>query len=219
MKLAIITRTSNRPKLFRRCVESVKQQSIDVEHHVVVDNQQSYQYVADHDVHMIHQVDLNTLRDQQIHSDPPTTTRPPGKTAVHNLYFNQVYEHIESDWVYHLDDDNYLKPETLHRLTPLLKDDVDMVVIRADSFAGTLPTFRDCVMHKIRLCAIDTGCFVARTEMFKHVKWDGWKCGDYRVIVKCDELSRNTTWANLVLMRMETNGDGLQQDRDVDLLI
>ena len=97
MKIAIITRTSNRPKLFSRCVDSINQQSVDIEHHVVVDNEQSLQYVKKHDGCMTHQVNRNMLQEQADNSTQPNTTRPPGKQAVHNLYFNDVYKHIKSD--------------------------------------------------------------------------------------------------------------------------
>jgi glycosyltransferase involved in cell wall biosynthesis len=216
MKIAIITRTSNRPKLFNRCVDSITKQSVDIEHHVVVDNEQSLQYVEKYDSCVIHHVNREYLQTQAANSMQPDTTRPLGKMAVHNLYFNDVYKHIDSDWVFHLDDDNFLRKNTMHRLASLLSDHIDMVVVRADTFIGTLPTFKDCMLRKIRLCGIDTGCFVARTSLFDRVKWDGWKCADYRVIKHCNDLSRKTLWANLVLMKMEVNGDGLQQDRDVD---
>lgn len=214
MKLAVITRTSDRPNLFNRCCESLKRQKIDIEHHVIVDNQASKDYVNGHDIHMVHQVDRSSL--QKSYNEPAPESASPKKHAIHNLYFNVAYDHIESDWVYHLDDDNFLLPDSVHTIMPLLTDDVDMMITRADTFAGVLPRYRDCVMRRIKLCAIDTGCFVARTSLLKQVKWDGWKCGDYRVIKQCDRLSRKTLWANKVLMRMEINGDGLRQDRVVD---
>ena len=192
----------------------MKRQQIDIEHHVVVDNQASKDYVNNHDVHMIHQVDRDLL--QKSYKEPAPESASPKKHAIHNLYFNVVYDHVESEWVYHLDDDNYLLPDSVHTIMPLLTCDVDMMITRADTFAGVLPRYRDCVMRRIKLCAIDTGCFVARVSLLKQVKWDGWKCGDYRIIKQCNELSRKTLWANKVLMKMETNGDGLRQDRVVD---
>ena len=46
----------------------------------------------------------------------------------------------------------------------------------------------------------------------KKVKWDGWKCGDFRVIDKLNKLSQKTVWLNKTVMLMDKQNLGKRND-------
>jgi len=207
--IAVITRTSNRPRYFNRCRTSVNGQSLVSTHHVISDNPNDHRYLQGHGI-MVHQVDPASLRGSYHEPAPPTATPP--LLSIHNLYFNQVYPHIKQDWVYHLDDDNYLTNNAFYGMDGLLASDAELIILRIAHFTGKLPRDSDFNSKRIRLAGIDTGCFLARTELLKKAQWDGWKCGDFRLIDKLNRLSTKTVWLDRTVMRMDQQNLGKRND-------
>lgn len=208
--IAIVTRTSNRPRYFDRCRKSVKKQgSIISSHHVISDNANDLGYLQDHGI-SIHRVDAASLRKSYRELAPATATPP--LLSIHNLYFNQVYSRIEQDWVYHLDDDNYLTNGAFDGLEAILNSDAELIILRIAHFTGKLPRDSDFRAKRIRLAGIDTGCFLARTELMKRTQWDGWKCGDFRLIDKLNRLSKKTVWLDRTVMKMDQQNLGNKSD-------
>jgi len=208
--IAIVTRTSNRPRYFDRCRRSVRKQgSIVSSHHVISDNPNDLSYLQDHGI-SIHQVDVTSLR--KSYQEPAPATATPPLLSIHNLYFNQVYSHIEQDWVYHLDDDNYLINGAFNGLETVLNSDAELIILRIAHFTGKLPRDNDFRVKRIRLAGIDTGCFLVRTELMKRTKWDGWKCGDFRVVDKLNRLSKKTVWLDRTVMKMDQQNLGNKND-------
>jgi hypothetical protein len=132
--------------------------------------------------------------------------------SIHNLYFNQVYGNVSEDWVYHLDDDNYLMNGAFQGMEHILKSNAELVILKIAHFTGALPREGDFKTKNIRLAGIDTGCFIARTSLMKKVKWDGWKCGDFRVIKQLNMLSRSTVWLDRIVMKMDRQNLGIKND-------
>ena len=207
--IAIVTRTSNRPKYFNRCYESVLSQDIPCKHYVLYDNEDDMSYLGDKDV-ITHFVD-RSVYEESYDETAPVSAVPP-ILSLHNLYFNEIYDSITEDWIYHLDDDNYLLPKAFTGVVKHLTNDVDLAILRINHFLGTLPRYTDCIMKRISVGGIDTGCFLVKKDLIKKVKWDGWKCGDYRVIKQCCELSKKSIWVKKVVMNMDEQGLGTKKD-------
>ncbi len=208
--IAIITRTSNRPNYFNRCRKSVKQQGkIISSHNVITDNPNDIKYLKDPNI-FIHSVNAASLK-QQYNEPAPRTATPP-LLSIHNLYFNEIYSKIKDPWVYHLDDDNYLIDNAFAGIEPILNSNIELIILKIKHFTGTLPRDRDFNTKNIRLAGIDTGCFIAKTNLMKKVKWDGWKCGDFRVIDKLNKLSQKTVWLNKTVMLMDKQNLGKRND-------
>lgn len=208
-KIAIITRTSGRPRYFAKCRASVIAEGQLCSHYVVSDTSSDSVYLNDKSIKIIN---VNRKSLEKNYTDPaPTTARPPLK-SIHNLYFNTAYNKINEDWVYHLDDDNQLIPGRLASVFNKINKGVDLVICRIKHFTGTLPRNREFNNRLIRVAGIDTGCFIARTNLMKKVKWDGWKCGDFRVIEKLSKISNKTQWIDIEVMSMNQQNLGKRND-------
>jgi len=208
--IAIITRTSNRPNYFNRCRKSVKRQGkIISSHNVITDNPNDIKYLKDPNI-FIHSVNAASLKKQ--YNEPAPRTATPPLLSIHNLYFNEIYSKIKDPWVYHLDDDNYLIDNAFVGIEPILNSNIELIILKIKHFTGTLPRDRDFNTKNIRLAGIDTGCFIAKTNLMKKVKWDGWKCGDFRVIDKLNKLSQKTVWLNKTVMLMDKQNLGKRND-------
>jgi hypothetical protein len=196
--ISVITRTSNRPIYFDRCYNSVLQQPHVENHHVIYDDPK----------------DLAYLSGKRIikHHDPAPETATPPKLCLHNLYFNNIYDKIQTSWVYHLDDDNYLVNGAFLNLHTYLSSDIDVIILRIYHNGAALPSDDNFNNRNIQLAGIDTGCILVRTELAKQVVWDGWKCADYRFITNCVKISKNPIWINQIVMRQDDINNGNRQD-------
>ena len=197
--IGIITRTSNRPNYFKRCSKSLVGQPNVGKHYILYDDPKDKAYLNESNItHFV-----NKKRYQKEYKTPaPSTARPP-MLSLHNLYFNEIYSKVEEEWVYHLDDDNFLVPGAFKAIEHHLKGNVDLIICKIKHFTGNIPNLRDWDNKRIRVCGIDTGCFIVRTNLIKRIKWDGWKCGDFRIIEKCSKLSKRTVWHNKAVSVMD----------------
>jgi hypothetical protein len=203
--IAIITRTSNRPNYFNRCKKSISFDSY--KHYVLSDNQADLSYLNDVYVHSVNKKFL----EENYKESAPSSARPPLK-SIHNLYFNEIYDKVSEPWVYHLDDDNELIPGSLNKVLKKINPKTELVIFRIDHFTGKLPRENDFKNKIIRVGGIDTGCFLVKTSLMKKIKWDGWKCGDFRVIDKLTKLTKNVEWINETVMKMPQQNLGNRRD-------
>jgi hypothetical protein len=205
--IAVITRTSNRPKFFKKCKDSVIVQGSICKHYVISDNLNDLSYLNDMNVHNVNK----KILEQNYKEAVPSSAKPPIK-SIHNLYFNEIYNNIKEPWVYHLDDDNELLPGAFNKVFKKINSNTDLVIFRINHFTGKLPRDNDFRNKIIRVGGIDTGCFLVKTSLMKTVKWDGWKCGDYRVIDKLVKITKNVQWIDDVVMKMPQQNLGNRTD-------
>lgn len=207
-KIAIITRTSNRPNYFNKCYRSAQSQNHCV-HHVIYDNERDLKYLKDKNL-ILHKVDHNKLKEG--YNEPaPASARPP-LLSIHNLYFNEVYPKIKERWCYHLDDDNQLIGVPLQNLIKDIHPSTDLIICKVKHFSGILPRPNLFKTKTVRLGAIDTGCFIAKTELLKKVNWDGWKCGDFRFISNLVKHANRTEWKDICVLNIERQNLGRKND-------
>ena len=186
-KLAVVTRTSHRPKYFARCYQSVQLQMPPLRHYVLYDTPSAEAYLSNKELYTVF-VDRGHY--ETSYRVPPPPSAVPPLLSLHNLYFNEIYAHIEEEWTYHLDDDNYLVPRAFTGILPYLNDPVDLVFVRIQHYTGLLPPTPQWDQRSLPLGFVDTGCFLARTELLRQIRWDGWKCGDYRAMQQCAQRAR-----------------------------
>ena len=209
--IAVLTRTSNRPKYFSRCYDSVQKQSSPCRHYVLYDNRDDLHYLKEKKVYL-HYIDRKHYEESH-HGPPPKSALPP-ILSLHNLYFNEIYSQLSEEWVYHLDDDNYLVPNAFKDVIPHLQAPVDLVFLRIQHYTGLLPPDQCWNSKTLPMGFVDTGCFLARSTLLQKVRWDAWKCGDYRVLQQCAERARKILWINRIVMNMEQQGLGRRIDQN-----
>lgn len=206
--IAVITRTSNRPKYFERCYNSVLGQPLIKSYHVIYDNLDDEKYLNSKNL-IKHYIDVSKIQ----YNEPAPKSATPPKLCLHNLYFNYgTYNAIQESWVYHLDDDNFLINNAFMNLSTYLHEDIDLIMLKIYHQGKIMPSEQNFNNHSVSLCDIDTGCFLVKTKIIRNLSWDGWKCSDYRLINKCLEISNKTLWINQIVMRQDHVNNGNRQD-------
>lgn len=178
----ILTRTSNRPNYFANNVNSVKSQTYkNIKHYVSYDNDKDLSYINKHDSVVPIKVD----RDKLIKEDNYGVFQT-GKYSPHNLYFNELLSNIENGWVIILDDDDqFINEYSVEKIVKEIdnKDSIIIWQMRYNNSNRVLPPL-NLINQKPILGQIGSPCFTFNIEQLGDIKWDGWKCGDFRFIEK-----------------------------------
>jgi hypothetical protein len=160
----ILTRTCDRPQLFKSCVNSILNQHYpNLRHIVSYDNLTSYQYIKQYP-HIHQMVDLT-----------------PYKSKIHpNLYLDYLYDHILKQppgWVLVLDDDDkFMTDHALNHVKQYLVDFKTIIIwmlYRADKFI--YPQDHSApVVGEIGSC-----CYLYHTSTIHKGHWGGNAIGDF----------------------------------------
>lgn len=204
----IITRTSGRPNSFKRCNESIKNQTYkNIRHIVSIDNLEDKKYVESTGSEWFF-IDKEKIVAQPDIPDPKT-----GKKFIYNLYFNELFSKVTDGWIIILDDDDYLAHENvIQKIVSLISSDNDMVLWQMKYPHGNvLPTAQEIGLQP-RLGRIGSPCIMVHSKIAKSIVWDGWKCGDYRYISKVWSKTTNKRWIAQPLILLGGAGFGLKKD-------
>lgn len=213
----ILTRTSGRPVYFKTCLDSINNQTYkNVNHIVCVDDQVSADYVLGSGITPII-IDRQALIDNDPLRDKNPYTykdgRSTGRYSPHNLYCNVLNRAVKSGWVIYLDDDDFLIDNNVlnliaNTITSLNEDTIIYWQMKRNH--DTLP---EVMPSPPRLAHIGAPCFTFNSKYIKHAEWDGWKCGDFRVITRLHENIPKKAWLHRPLIRIPQQGLGTRNDK------
>ena len=205
----IITRTSGRPNGFKRCHESIKNQSYaNIRHIVSIDRIEDAEYVKHYDV------DYFFIDKQKIAAQPDIPDPKTGKKFIYNLYFNELFAKVNGGWIMILDDDDYLvNKDAVLKMVNKIKNNTDMLIWQMKYPTGSmLPTISE-MGHKPRLARIGSPCILVHSGIAKTIRWDGWKCGDFRFISQVWNKTNEKRWIKEPLVLLGSGGGfGLRKD-------
>lgn len=175
----ILTRTSNRPNAFKRCYDSIHNQTYkNIRHLVSYDDVKDLNYLNNYkniDLCKINKLKLIYLDE----SKNPNT----GKYSPHNLYFNEMHKFIKEGWVMYLDDDDYLANETvLEEIVSSINPNTDFILWQMKFVNGNLIPSNDTINDKPKLGNIGSPCVMFKYNLLNNTIWDGYKCADFRFI-------------------------------------
>lgn len=207
----ILTRTSNRPNGFKRCRESIVNQTYkNIRHLVSIDNLNDEEYVKSHNVEYFF-MDKEAISKEPDIPDPKT-----GNRFIYNLYLNRLINEIKEGWVIILDDDDYFADSNcVQKIVNTINNTTDMIFWQMKYPNGqTLPSLQELGTPP-KLARIGMPCFTIHSGIAKTIKFDGWKCGDFRFIQK----AYSKTGAKKVLREIIINlgGAGLGMKKDVEM--
>ena len=208
----ILTRTSNRPNGFKINLESIHSQTyFNIRHLVTVDSDESEEYVKEYQKeYNFEYIRVNESDYKDVDEIPNPNT---GKPFIWNHYFNTLLEKVEKGFIIYLDDDDrFANNLVLEKIAKQIKTQDDIIlwqmefqsgwVVPTDELIGKTPTF----------CRIGSPCFCYSSK-YKDIKWDGWKCGDFRLIKRLYNQIPNSKWIHEVLVKLGNNGgDGKKID-------
>lgn len=209
----ILTRTSGRPLAFKRCHESIKNQTYqNVRHIVSIDNLEDEEYVKEYGVDYFF-MDKNVISKEPDISDPKT-----GPRFIYNLYLNKLIEKANDGWIIILDDDDYLADNTvLQKVANLVKSNTDMLLWQMKyPNGGLLPSLQE-LGKPPRLARIGMPCFAIHSGVAKTIKFDGWKCGDFRFIQRAWAKTVDKRVVREALVYLGSVGLGQRNDIGVNI--
>jgi len=177
----IITRTSGRPNAFKRCVNSIKEQTYqNINHIIITDDENNFGYIKENGYDNPYLVNREELIKNDKSIDPGT-----GPYSPHNLYFIEVKHLITDGWVMYLDDDDLFNKETaLDEIKDIINNvDEDTIIYWQMVYENgmVLPQIINS-KNPPRIGGIGSPCFTFHSKWIKYAQWDGWKCSDFRVI-------------------------------------
>ena len=181
----IVTRTSNRPDYFKRNYNSIKDQTYKyIIHHVISDDER--------DDYVNHYKDIKVWR---IHLPLKNVLNIPnpynsGPLSVHNLYFNEVIPNIKTGWILILDDDDYLLNKfAIENIVKHINNESDFITFQMQYENKKVLPPSHLINKTPVLGQIGSPCFLVHNSYARKIKWDQWKCADYRFIKKLWQIT------------------------------
>lgn len=182
-RVNILTRTSNRPKYFKNCVNSVNNQTYPNKRHIIsVDDDESAEYVKTYTDDYV-RVNENNIK--QINN---------GNSAPYNLYLNRLNKEIKDGWVMYLDDDDkFIDDKSLSRIMSHIRHD-DQLLLWKVKFPMTVIPEKPYFGKEPKITHISMIGFMYHSKYIDHVKFDGYKCADYRYISELYKIIDEKVW-------------------------
>lgn len=189
--LTIITRTSNRPALFRRLRESIQNQTInqnEIYHLILADNLESYQYAFE-----ILNQGVDYKKEDPLPAARVSLVQKPNSNGrgFYNLYLNEGVEIVANGWIMFVDDDDYLVNNyCLQEVVDILKDESRFYIIQFLRGTKVKPPESLFAKHQYRAGdtspivsgKIGSSCIIVPATMAKKARWDDGLGADYRYI-------------------------------------
>jgi hypothetical protein len=212
-KINIITRTSNRPNYFKKNYESIKKQKYsNYTHWVISDDPKNNEYLEKYTDIEVFNIDKNS-HEKMVSLDIANPNR--FMKAPYNLYFNQLFPNLHG-WIIILDDDDtFAHNNVLHDINQQITSYSDMILFKMQYANGNILPNQYNLYKRPQLGAIGSCCVVIHSSIAQQIKWDGWKCADYRYILKAWTLSINKKWINKVFVKIGSNSGNLGQKNDI----
>lgn len=202
----ILTRTSKRPKAFKKCRESIEQQTYtNINHIVSYDCDGDMAYLSKYNINTV-KVDRELLIEKDQSEDPGT-----GPFSPHNLYCNVLLSKVKEGWVLFLDDDDMLAHKNvLREISKKIKtaNEDTLFIWQMQYPNGKLIPGKDLIRNeRIDLYNIGSPCFFFHSKYALKVKWDAWKCADYRFIKNLSHIIPNKIWIEKPYILLNNYGD------------
>lgn len=205
----IITRTHNRPKFFKRCVESITQQNVkNINHIVTYQTNEDYQYIKNFQYKNTTLVHVPSL----IKQDKTLILEGNNlKHAPYNLYLNKAHKFINKGWVMYLDDDDqFTYKNSLEILIQEVKQfDTDTKHLWRVKFPNYLipdnERFERYSKNKpLEICQISMIGMCFNSKHLDKINFHEWGCGDYFAFSNLDKQLPKRNMINLPLTGLQT---------------
>ncbi|MGE5943549.1 MAG: glycosyltransferase family A protein [Flavobacteriales bacterium] len=212
MLINILTRASGRTKGFKKCYESIANQTYkNVRHIVTYDCDDDLSYLNTYAVEKI-KVDKEILIQNDVSEQHENYSYFP-----YNLYCNELLKEVKSGWVLFLDDDDMLahKHVLVEIVANLKRSSQDTLFIWQMKYPdGRIkPRIGLLFRKEIRWSQIGSPCFLFHSSYAHRAQWDAWKSADYRFVKRLSEFIPNTkVIAKPMILLNNHGGKGKRKD-------
>lgn len=167
--ITILIRTSNRPTLFKRCIDSIIQQTLRPDVIISYDNDAAISYIPP------------GVRTVRVYPDE----RLP---FFYDTYCNTLKELVTEGWFAFVDDDDYLtSPTILEELSAYLTDPDQPVICQFLRYDRPKPNKHEITIGCVKEGKIGLPCLVLHSKHRHIADLDGQRSGDYRFIKAISE--------------------------------
>ena len=160
--LNILIRTSNRPKGFKRLLDSIEKQSYkNINIFVSVDNEESLDYIPE---------DINTI----------FCIKSKDGNSQHNLYLNHLLQEVKEGFIIVIDDDDFVKNKTaIAKLMKSVEENSLNICKMQWPTKRVIPEPEYFTTPFIRK-HIGMPCLIFHTNYKEKIKFDANKAADFR---------------------------------------
>lgn len=193
-KINVLIRTSNREKLFKRCIESVRNQTYkDLNILVSADNKTTEKYVRKFGIEPV-------LVNKGVKTDI--------STAPYNAYLNSLIAQVKGGWIFILDDDDYLVNNTvIEKLVTRLTDDNMIYFVKMKWPTGrVIPSAENFSRNQIVKRDIGMPCFIFHAKHKHKLAFQPIKQGDYHFIIKLASIIKRHNWIDMIVTQIGNTG-------------
>lgn len=166
----VLVRTSNRPQLFARCLESIEEQTYkNVRVIVGYDNDQALSYIPEH------------IEKVPVHANKAIP-------FYYDLYCNQLKKYVEEGWFMFLDDDDFFHaPTVLQEISKHMVGEHEAIIcqfLRKKRPKPATPLIEERLIIEGK---IGLPCLFVHSKHKDFSGLDGYRSGDYRYILSVVE--------------------------------
>lgn len=193
-KINILIRTSNREKLFGRCLGSVRNQTYkDINILVSADDDSTAAYVRDSGIEPV-------LVEKKLQTQL--------EKAPYNTYLNILFEKVTGGWIFILDDDDYLADNTiLEQLALQLKDDNIIYFVKMQWANGRIiPSAQHFNNQQIVKNDIGMPCFIFHARHKHKLSFQSDQLADYHFVSNLAGIVKRQTWIDIILTQIGNGG-------------
>lgn len=181
----ILIRTSGRPNFFRKCYDSVMDQTFR-QYRIFVSDDGDSDYVHDYPVNIVR-------------------VTPRHEFCYWNLYMNDLLAKVEKGWVIYLDDDVTMRRDALRVISERC-DSVKKVIVWKYQFAsGRVIPEKEFWGKPPTRKHWDSGCFSHHSR--QKVFWQMARAADWRVGLQLYKKNLRFEWIDETLFFAGNNGD------------
>lgn len=210
MLINILTRTSGRPRAFKKCYKSIVSQTYNNFRHIV-------SYDDPKDVSYLRKYPIDTLRVETMIISEEEKKSSDKEFKPYNLYCNDLLNEVKEGWIMFLDDDDMLNSKhSLHKVVDMINlHDEDTLIIWQTQYpnGSLLPPEKVFAEKRILLRQIDTACFIFHSKHKNASEWDSWWAADFRFVDKLAEVIPKQKWVKEIITKKNTlGGNGKRRD-------
>ena len=197
----ILTRTSGRPKYFKKCIESIQNQSYpNINHLISVDDDASEEYVKEYTDNYIR---VERYKGKIPRWDPVIGARRP---APYNLYLNDLRDQVKEGWIMFLDDDDiFLKDNAVEEIINSINNEDELVLWKVKFPERIIPGNLLFNKRMIALNHFSMIGFMYNKKYDDQAKFDYYSGGDFFFISQLAPKIPGSVWIDKVFTGIQRN--------------
>lgn len=203
-KINILTRTSNRPKYFEKCFNSIKNQTYkNINHIISVDDDFSEEYVKKYTNNYIR---IGKIDDKF----PPYDKTGRRRLAIYNLYLNELRKQVKDGWIMYIDDDDMLmNNNVIEDIVKKVKNENQLFFWRVQFPNRVIPEDQLFDKKIIALNHFSMIGFMYNVKYDKYANFDHFSGGDFHFISQLAPKIPEKVWIDEIYTGIQRiNGMG-----------